>query len=523
MNFFSRAYRNVSRKLTKTILLAVTFFMIGNLVILGLGVSQAAENAKILTRQKMKAIVNFEVDYNEFYKYTESITDEDEREKAYKNYPKLDAELASQLASDDRVKAYNYMVNSPVLGKNIEHVPVGNEEFQDNSGGSSYFDENGNEIKYIQPNLQIYTNITPTMIEFEDGTNTIVEGRFYNQSEIDNSAHVVVITKELADHNNLKIGDTIITGSSNSSYISTMSNGEITDEQLQISYEIVGIYTTIKEVDPSAQNFKWMMPYESPKNIMYVPMTTYAEDSYNHAKLIYDYRVKSGLDVGYDEYTPTLEEHMLPYKVVYLLDDPLNVDSFVKDNEGKLPEYTILNANNETFKELAKPLDTLSFFANVIVWIVGINAVVIITLVTALTLKTREFEIGVLMSLGVSKLKIVLQLFAELLLVAVIGFTAAIASGSLIAGKVGDEVLKFQQSQQDAKEEDPWEYEWKDPTDYFSTVSQDELFEQYKVSVSPFLIAEIYIFGLGVVFIAILVPSAMIMRLNPKQILLSTN
>ena len=46
MNFINRAFKNVTRRLTKSILLAVTFFLIGNLVILGLGISQAAENAK---------------------------------------------------------------------------------------------------------------------------------------------------------------------------------------------------------------------------------------------------------------------------------------------------------------------------------------------------------------------------------------------------------------------------------------------------------------------------------------------
>lgn len=52
MNFFNRALKNVTRKMSKSVLLAVTFFLIGNLVIIGLGINNAAENAKILTRQK---------------------------------------------------------------------------------------------------------------------------------------------------------------------------------------------------------------------------------------------------------------------------------------------------------------------------------------------------------------------------------------------------------------------------------------------------------------------------------------
>ena len=88
MNFLNRAYKNVTRRFTKSILLAVTFFLIGNLVILGLGVSQAAENAKLLTRQKMRAVVTYEIDYQEYYNYINTLTDQDEINDAYNNYPR---------------------------------------------------------------------------------------------------------------------------------------------------------------------------------------------------------------------------------------------------------------------------------------------------------------------------------------------------------------------------------------------------------------------------------------------------
>ena len=164
----------------------------------------------------------------------------------------------------------------------------------------------------------------------------------------------------------------------------------------------------------------------------------------------------------------------------------------------------------------------MSFFANIVVWIVVVNAIVIISLVTALTLKTREYEIGVLLSIGVSKVKIVLQLFLELIIVAFIGFTLASISGSLMAGSVGDMVLDFQTSS-DAQYETDEGYSFINSTDYFTSVTQDDLLSEYHVSVSPFLIAEIFILGTGVVLIAIVIPSFMIMRLNPKQILLEQN
>ena len=154
-----------------------------------------------------------------------------------------------------------------------------------------------------------------------------------------------------------------------------------------------------------------------------------------------------------------------------------------------------------------------------IVWIVVVNAVVIISLVTALTLKTREYEIGVLLSVGVSKLIVVAQLFLELLFIAFVGFALASVSGSLMAGRVGDLVLDYQ-SNADAQYESEDDYYFTSSDSYFTEVTQDELFSQYHVSVSPLLIFGIFILGTGVVLISIVIPSAMIMRLNPKQILL---
>ena len=95
MNFINRAIKNVSRRLSKTVLLILTFFLIGNLVIIGLGVSKASESAKILTRQKMRAVVTYGLDYNKIWQYADSIEDEDELEEFYNNYPRVRLEEVS--------------------------------------------------------------------------------------------------------------------------------------------------------------------------------------------------------------------------------------------------------------------------------------------------------------------------------------------------------------------------------------------------------------------------------------------
>ncbi len=361
----------------------------------------------------------------------------------------------------------------------------------------------------------------------QEGTYTLVDGRWYTQDDLDSAANVVCITQDLADQNGFKVGDTIELLSSSESDLKSQigDNPDVTIDDFAMSLQIIGIYTTTQEVDSSSDNFRWASPYESPKNVVLVPFNTVVNFNVKQATINMKLHPDWYSDADSTDEDTLRENYSIPSTVVYLLDDPLNTDAFVSDHKADLADYTILNANDDAFKKMARPLDTLSFFSNILVWIVVINAVVIISLVTALTLKTREYEIGVLLSMGVSKGKVVLQLFVELFIIALIGFSLAVVSGSMIAGRVGDAVLQYQTAteSQYADNTDDNNYYFSDTTNYFTNVTQDEMLSQYHVKVSAGLIGEIYVLGTAVVLVAIVIPSFMIMRLNPKQILLEQN
>ncbi len=481
MNFLKRAIAYVKRRPAKSVLLMITFFLIGNLVILGLGVSQAATNAKTLTRKSMRAAVSYEVDWQGYQNYVDTLTDEDAINDAYNNYPKLSADVARKLSEDDRVLAYNYLATMIMYSRGFDNVPLGNES--------------------------------------QKGE--------YTQDDLDSAANVVCITQDLADQNGFKVGDTIELLSSSESDLKSQigDNPDVTIDDFAMSLQIIGIYTTTQEVDSSSDNFRWASPYESPKNVVLVPFNTVVNFNVKQATINMKLHPDWYSDADSTDEDTLRENYSIPSTVVYLLDDPLNTDAFVSDHKADLADYTILNANDDAFKKMARPLDTLSFFSNILVWIVVINAVVIISLVTALTLKTREYEIGVLLSMGVSKGKVVLQLFVELFIIALIGFSLAVVSGSMIAGRVGDAVLQYQTAteSQYADNTDDNNYYFSDTTNYFTNVTQDEMLSQYHVKVSVGLIGEIYVLGTAVVLVAIVIPSFMIMRLNPKQILLEQN
>ena len=523
MNFFTRAIKNVTRRMSKSILLAVTFFLIGNLVIIGLGINNAAEQAKIETRQKMRAVVSYEVDYDAFRKYVEDL-DEEAQQEAYKNYPSVTMDDIKNLMSDERVKTVNVLSTNMLYSNGFETVPLNND--RENNGGGTMTYEDGTTGEYIEPDLKLQTNYFPNMIELEDKMYEIVEGRFYNQEEVDEGKMVCLITDKLASHNNLRVGDVITIDLVSKNDMRYYEQSGITEDDIHMNLEIIGIYHNNDELDENSDEYKWMSRYDSPDNTILAPALAYGNAYYTMGIKQYEsYKEQYPEDYA-DSEVPTPESYTYVNKAVFLLDDPLNVDQFVADHQSDLKDFMKIDANNDTFKKLARPLDTLSLFSNIIVWIVAINAIVIITLVTALTLKTREYEIGVLLSMGVSKMKIVAQFFVELIIVALIGFTLSVASGSLVAKQVGKMVMDYQvdtESQYGSLDDQNNGTIYWGETNYFTEISQDDLLAEYDVQISPMIIAEIYILGIGVVFISILIPSFMIMRFNPKKILMNQN
>ena len=537
MNFIKRAFKNVQRKKSKTILLALTFFLIGNLVIIGLGVSNASESAKILTRKKMRAVVTYEINYDQISEYIESIEDEDEREEFYKHYPKIELNEVSTLIKDSRVKTANaistYMWYQDA-DKTLDFVHLGNqaEDNMENMGQQCWMDEFGNQQceTYQEPVFLLKTNVFPSMIEFEEGDYELLDGRFYTQEEIDNGELVCLVSRAFAETNGLTVGDDITLSCS---YLSSyMNQSGVEQEDLDNVFEVIGIYDHHNQILPGSSNYDYCYPYENPDNMIFMPTTSYYVAQLVAQQKQFDYYATQYPDDYNEDDRPSMENmerNLYLDAVTLLLNDPLDVDAFVENYNPTLARFMKLNANNEEFNNLSKPLDTLSMYANFIIWLVVINAVVIITLVTALTLKTREYEIGVLLSIGASKIKIVAQFFVELAIIAVLGFTLAVGSGSIIAKQIGNKVLEFQIASSGLSEEtednnfggsngfNPWD------NDYTTEITLDDLISEYDVTISPLIIGEIYVLGLGIVLISVIIPSFMIMRYNPKMILMNQN
>lgn len=137
-------------------------------------------------------------------------------------------------------------------------------------------------------------------------------------------------------------------------------------------------------------------------------------------------------------------------------------------------------------------------------------------LILMLWIKERTYETGILLSLGESKLKIVMQYALEVLLIAIVAFTLSIFTGNIISEKVGDVLLEKEISTMSEEEQANIE-KYK-----FDNQNADvEVISDIDVSVNLEVIMQLYGFGILIVLVSSIIPTMLVFRYKPKKILSS--
>ncbi|WP_235843899.1 ABC transporter permease [Massilioclostridium coli] len=227
--------------------------------------------------------------------------------------------------------------------------------------------------------------------KFMDGTYTLMEGRHIQEDD----SFAVMISKELADKNDLSVGD----------HISMYD----LDTDSENTFEIVGIFSGTEGMSKDA-----MMSNQIPANQGYIDMNSYQK--------IWNETV---LELG------SLE--------IYV-DSAANVEDILKTIQN-LPEIKgktfTFSTDTADFDLISNPLSSLQKMVNTAVTVIAITGAAIITLLLILWTRGRKKEAGILMAVGRSKVEIVLQFLSENLFIAIPAAAASFGLSALLADQVG--------------------------------------------------------------------------------------
>ncbi|KZD44971.1 ABC transporter permease protein [Bacillus cereus] len=471
MNFIKRAILSMKKRIGTSLILMAVFLIVTNLVLAGFTIQNASKKAADAARKKLGADVTLGLDFD---KLGQQARETGEMPKP----PKLNTKEADQLAKSKHVKDYNYITNNFGIADGFKLVGASEGEGKGKGnvamvGGSG----SGSEID-MNSSLMI-EGVRKTLLQesFKNGKSKIVDGKPITEQMQDQN--VALMEKRLAEQNNLKVGDKV-----------KVQSG---DKKETLEIEIIGIYETNEQ--PMGQNPPPMM---NPANKLYMPYSTLK-------KLETDEGMSSSI------------------QVVYLLKDPQDIDAFkIEAKKSDIDfNYFKLDAQDSLYKQMIGPIENIASTSQMIIYMVSIAGAIILGLIIMLSIKARRKEMGILLSIGEKKWKLMAQFVVEVVCIAILALGLSLTTGAKVSQFVGDNLLSGEIAT--ASEE-------KDNSQNGSVMmvgaggtpqnQNEDPIDKIDVSVTGEDVGKMGGIGLAIAILATLLPALSILRLNPKQILL---
>ena len=231
-------------------------------------------------------------------------------------------ELIDEMQNDERVLVYNKIGVETLYTNDCEVVRPQEDE----------------KLFFVENQMHVLYNNTANMIEINNGGYDVVEGRFYNELEVENGDKVMLVTSEFASLNSISIGDMI-------EFSYTQDNSELVkyiddEKDLVIEYEVIGIY------ENNAQEVYWSVNQPVvDQNLLLVPSSSILDYiSINKNALLDKSNDQSG---NTDNFIGTQLQMYNSMTPIIQLKDSNDLDGFIADYQDKLDGYYTIEVIEE--------------------------------------------------------------------------------------------------------------------------------------------------------------------------------
>ena len=100
-----------------------------------------------------------------------------------------------------------------------------------------------------------------------------------------------------------------------------------------------------------------------------------------------------------------------------------------------------IGTDNNNFDEVRETVGSVKYIVMIMSILIMIGGLVVLSLILILWLRERVFEIGVLLSIGISKFKIVMQFIIELLIVTIPVIIVSFLLGNVVINQVASRIF----------------------------------------------------------------------------------
>lgn len=498
MNFMKRAWKSTKVKWGRSLLLFAVFTAILIFVLAGLTIRSAAEEAVNQAQKEVGATVTLSANREASFKKQEQTsssnsTAEERPDPGSFSLTPVSLTDAEKIAKLDNVKSYSFESSASAMAKDVITAITSSDSSEDSSettdaGGGPAGGMGGNP-QMTQADFQISgVSATAQNSTFSDGTAKITDGEGIDDS--DKGTNNVVIDSTLAEANDLTVGDTF-----------TITSTE--DEDTTYEMTVKGIYESSETSSSMGMKFNFM----NPSNTLYT--------SYTFA----------------NELNGTSDDNTID-SAVYTLSDPDEMDKFLEEAEKLIDTDTFsLQSNDSMYQSMLEPLNNVASFSKNVVLLVAVAGIIILTLIIMITIRERRHELGVLLSLGESRSKIILQLFTEVAICMILALGVASISGNVVANAVGQQLLDQQTETTTQNQQAPGGGQMPgngqggqrggQQGNMNNPFAVSDQVSELEINVKPTQLGLLAGVAFGISLLSVFLASIGILRLNPRKILLN--
>lgn len=501
MHFLKRALISITRRKLKSAILLLIVLILGVIMLSTLLIVQSVDSTRESILRELPPAVSLMVNYEkleEFFKdhYQGPV----DFEMPWITFDDLER---IETAAGHYIRTYDY---SSSTGFETESLEL-------------YSHHDDNERVIVRPGGGNHFNLrgvnTPEFTLLAVGDAKIIEGRSFTREEIESGKPVLVINKDLAELNNLFVGDIVEIESQFTDY---SDEGEhIIFDTLLLEFEIIGLLE-YRELPGMDDHFG-------------IPQDDYMKEQYNRTLYTSNRFVASYMEMAMDIYVPYYKEKygedffgrhaeynpLAGVPVTYILNSSEEVGSFVKIAEAALDnEYHHFVTQEDNYKKVAEPLESMKGILTYAFFITVGSAIFVLALVMFGFMRERQKEIGIYLALGEKKSRITAQMTFESIAVGLVGATLAVICGMFVASFISDMLITMPQA-------DPRDVFMRYPVHaggYFSDISYDSIMQNYKVGITFLSAVYFYIAITATIVAAQLLASIYILRFDPKKILM---
>lgn len=299
------------------------------------------------------------------------------------------------------------------------------------------------------------TNNTKRNILFSSGVFTVKEG----ESIGENDKNSILVHEEFAKQNNLKLGDEV-----NLELLYTENNGQFRNHK----FKIIGIFSGKKQEKYTG------LSSDFSENMVFV-----------------DYSISQ-------EILNKTENNQIANKILMYSNSAESTDSALnKLKELKIDEsnYSIEKDNNA--EESLESVSGIKHIIKIMIYSIMLGGVVVLSLILILWLRERIYEIGILLSIGTSKIKIIMQFILELVFISFLGVITSLFLGNVLLKIIADGFIKSDESM----------------------VFGGSLINNIDIMLNIKTFGESYLILVSIIILSVVFASSLILIKKPKEIL----